>query len=156
MVALPLVHLSTMTPCFYGVPGFFCKICQLWSSLLLSLQAVLSQPTSVPSLGPCSKPHFPAPSSPPQQVTHDSIWSAQSCGVDDACSSYFVMPSTDHPLHSPLIPQSSFSVPADFPTMRKFFCMWGLPLTCSLPPGLLVPFLIPLFFCSSFSHPTWL
>ena len=99
---------------------------------------------------------FSSTQPPSQQETCNSGWNAQCCGVDHACSSYFVLPSTDHLLHSPLIPQSSFSVPADFPTVRKFFCMRGLPLTFSLLPELLVPFLIPLFFFSSFSHPTWL
>ena len=61
MAAPPLVHLSAMTHCFYRVLGFFCKLSQLWSSLVLSFQAVFSQPTAIPSLGPCSKLHFPAP-----------------------------------------------------------------------------------------------
>ena len=85
-------------------PGFFRRLSQLWSSLFLSLQSVFSQPTAVSSLGLCSKPHFPAPSPPSQQATHNSGWNVQSCNVDHACSSYFVLPSTDHPLHSPLIP----------------------------------------------------
>ena len=119
----PFVHHSTMMPCFYGVPGFFCKLSWLWSSLFLSLQAVFSQPTAVPALGPPSKPHFLAPSSPlpPQQVTHNSVWNAQSCRVYYVCSSYFVLPSTDWLLRSPLILRRSFSIPADFPTMREFF-----------------------------------
>ena len=121
MAALPLESHSAMTPCFYGVPGFFQRLSRLWSSLLLSLQAVFSQPTAVPSLGPCSKPHFPAPSPPSQPVTHDSGWNVQNCSVDHACSSYFVLPSTDHLRCSPLIPQRSFSVPADFPTVREIF-----------------------------------
>ena len=121
MVALSLVHQSTMTFCFYGVPDFFCRLSWMWSSLLLSLQAVFSQPTSVPSLDPHSKPHFPAPIPPLKQETHNPGWNAQSCSVDHVCSSYFVLPSTDHLLHSPLIPQVSFSVPADFPTVREFF-----------------------------------
>ena len=121
MAAPPLLCHSAMVSCYYGVPGFFCRLFQLWSSLLLSLQAVFSQPTAVPSLGPCSKPHFPAPSPPSQQATHNSGWNVQSSGVDHVCSSYFVLPSTDHLLHSPLIPRRSFSVPADFPAVREFF-----------------------------------
>ena len=104
MAALPLARQSTLMPCFYGVPGFFCRLSQLWSSLLLSLQAVFSLPIAVFSLGLRSKPHFPAPSPALQQVTHDSGWNAQSSSVDHARSSYFVLPFTDCLLHSPLIP----------------------------------------------------
>ena len=78
MAAAPLARHSTRMPCFCGVPGFFCRHSPLWSSLLLSLQAVFSQPIAVPSLGLHSKPHFPAPSPPSQQVTHNSGWNAQS------------------------------------------------------------------------------
>ena len=102
MVAPALVCHSTMTSCLHGVPDF-CKFSRLWSSLLLSLQTVFLQPTAVPSLGPCSKPHFPAPSPPLHQETHDSVWDVQSCVVDHVHSSYFVLPSTDGLLHSPSI-----------------------------------------------------
>ena len=68
-------------------------------------------------------------------------------------SSYFVLLSTDHQLHSPLIPRRSLSVPADFPTMRGFFWLREPLLTFSFAQGLLVPLLIPLFFFSFF-HPT--
>ena len=93
---------------FYGVLGFFRKHSQLWSFLLLSLQTVFSQPASVPSLGLSSKPHFPAPFPPSQQETHDSGWNVQCCCTDHVCSFYFFQPSTDHLLHSPLIPKVSF------------------------------------------------
>ena len=63
-----------MAPCFDSGPGFFQKLSWLWSSLLLSLQAVSPQPTAVPSLGPLSKYYFPAPSTPPHQETHDLGW----------------------------------------------------------------------------------
>ena len=135
MAAAPLARHSTRMPCFCGVPGFFCRHSPLWSSLLLSLQAVFSQPIAVPSLGLHSKPHFPAPSPPSQQVTHNSGWNAQSWDVDPACHSYFVLPSTDLPLRSPLIPWRSFSVPVDFPTVREFFWVWGPPFTFSFLPG---------------------
>ena len=108
MAAPPLAHCSTMTPC-YVVSGFFHRVSQLWHPLLLSLQAVFSQPRAVVSLGLHSKSLFLAPSSPSQQVTHDSGCNAQSCGIDHACSSYLLLPSTDRLLHSPLIPRS----PAD-------------------------------------------
>ena len=85
--------------------------------------------------------------------TEESGWDSQSCGADHACSSYFVLPSTDHLLCSPLIPWRSIFVPADFPTLREFFWVWGPPLTFSFLPGLLVPFLTPLF-CFSFFCPT--
>ena len=136
-VALSLACHWTMMSCFYGISDFFHRLSWLWSSLLLSLQAVFSQPTAVPSLGSCSKPHFPEPSPVSQQATHDSGWNAQSYSVDHACSSYFVLPSTDHLLHSPLIPWKSFSVPADFPTVREFFWVWGPPLIFSFLPVLL-------------------
>ena len=149
MVAPPLAHHSTMTPC-YGVSGFFHRLSQLCHPLLLSIHAVFSQPRAVLSLGLYSKTLFPAPSSPSQQATHYSSWKMQSCTVDHACSSYFVLPSTDHLLHSPLICQSSSSVPADFPSVKESFLMWGFLLTFSFPPVLLVSFLIPLFFSLSF------
>ena len=123
MVAPPLACHLTVTRC-YGVSGFFHRLSLLWCPLLLSLQAVFSQPRAVRSLGLHSKPPFPAPSSPSQQVTQSSGWNVQSCGVDHVCSSYFVLPSTDRLLCSPLIPQSSFSVPADFPSARESFLMW--------------------------------
>ena len=106
MVAPPLVHHSTVVPCFYGGLGFFHKHSWLWISLLPSLQAVSSQPTAVPSLGPLSKPRFPAPSPPPHQETHNSSWGAQGCGMDHVHRSYPVLPSTDLLLRSPLISQS--------------------------------------------------
>ena len=95
MSAPPLVHHSTMAPCFCGGLGFFHKLSQLWSSLILSLQAVSSQPTAVPSLGLLSKPCFPAPSLSLHQETHDSGLGVQACGKDRAHSSYFVLSSTD-------------------------------------------------------------
>ena len=100
IVAPPLARCSTMM-LSYGVSGFFHS---LWHPLLLSLQAVFSQPRAVLSLGLHSKPLFPTPSSPSQQATHDSGWNVHSCSVDHACGSYLVLPSTDRLLHSPLIP----------------------------------------------------
>lgn len=61
-MGLLLVHHSSMMPCFYSVPGFFCKPSQFWSFLLLFLQAVFSQSFHSPLFGSHSKPHFPAPS----------------------------------------------------------------------------------------------
>ena len=119
------LHASTMTPCFYSVLGFFCKLSWLWSSLLLSLQAVSSQPTAVLSLDPLSKSHFPAHSPSPHQETHNS--GVQGCGMDHACSSYFVLPSTDWLLHSTLIPQRSLSAPTDFPTLGGFLHVGTYP-----------------------------
>ena len=46
-----------MALCFYGCLGFLHEHSWLWSSLLLSLQFVSSQPTTVPSLSLLSKPH---------------------------------------------------------------------------------------------------
>lgn len=98
MAALPLACHSTMKPYFYGVLDIFHKLSQFWSPLILSLQAVFSKTTGVPSLGLHSKPHFPA------RMTHNSGWDVQSCSTDHTRSSYFVLPSRDHPLCSPLIP----------------------------------------------------
>ena len=104
MVALHLLCHSTMVPCFYCGLGFFHNLSQLWSSLVSSLQAVSSQPTAVPSLGPCSKLHIPAPRLPLQQETHDSGWSAQGCGTDHPRRSYSVLPGTEQLLHFPPMP----------------------------------------------------
>ena len=52
---------STMTSCLCGVLGFFHKRSWFWRSLLLSLQAVFSQPTALSSLGRLSKPPFQHP-----------------------------------------------------------------------------------------------
>lgn len=83
------VHHSTMISCFFGVLGFLCKRSCLGSSLLLPLQA-FSLPTAVPSLGPHSKPHSPAPFCPPQQETHYSDGHAQGGDTDHECCSYIV------------------------------------------------------------------
>ena len=117
-----------------------------------SLQAVSSQPTAVPSLGPLSIPRFPAPRPPLYQGTHDSCCGVQGCGTDHEHSSYFVLPSTDWLLHSPPIPRRSLSVPADFPTVSRAFLSAGTSLHLQLPARGAGPFLFPLFFFSSF-HP---
>ena len=62
MAALPLAHHSTMVLHFYGILSFLHKNSRLQISLLLSHQAVSSQPTTVLSLGLFSKPHVPASS----------------------------------------------------------------------------------------------
>ena len=61
------------------------------------------------------------PSPPLQQETHDSGQGVQDCGTDHVCSSYFVLPSTDHLLRSLLMPRRSLSVSADIRTVRGFF-----------------------------------
>ena len=61
----------------------------LCSSLLLRLQA-FSLPTAVPSLGPHSKPHSPAPFRPPQPETHYSDGHAQGGDTDHERCSYIV------------------------------------------------------------------
>ena len=138
-------------PCFYGVPGFFHRLSGLWSSLFLSLHAVFSQSTAVPSLSPCSKPHYLAHNPLPNR------WLTTKAGMlqcRPGVQFLLVLPSTDNLLHPSLIPCRSFSVSAYFPTVREFFWVQEPPLTFSFPPGLLAPFLIPLFFFSSFFHPT--
>lgn len=98
MAALPLARHSTMKPYFYGILDMFHKLSQFWSPLLLSLQAVFSKTTAVPSLGLHSKPYFTA------CMAHNPGWEVQSCRTGRARSSYSVLSSTDHPLSSPLIP----------------------------------------------------
>ena len=147
-----LVHHSPKH-CFCGVLDFLCKLSQLWSSLMLLLQAVFSQPIAAASLGPCSKPYFPATSPIPWQETYDSCWSVQ--GTDHMFSSYFVLPYTDCLLHSS-ISQKSLSIPADFPTMWGFFLIVRNSPHLQLSTRIARPFfLTPLFFFSSF-HPTQL
>lgn len=114
-----------------------------WSNLLLSLQAVSSHLTAVPFQEFLSKPMF-------QHTTplHTSRHMSQA-GVHGAaawtvrCRSYSVLPSTDQLLHSPLIPQSSLSVPADFPTAGGLSECRTSPLLSS-PQGCWSP-LISLF-----------
>ena len=85
---------------------------------------------------------------PSQQVAQDPGRNVQSCGVDHVCSSYFVLPSTDHSLCSPLIPRRSFSVPDDFPIMREFFLSVGTSPHLQLPARLAGLFYF--FFLSSY------
>ena len=90
---------------------------------------------NIPSLGSCSKLHFSAHSPPPQQETQDSGWSAQGCGTDQMCSAYFVLPSTDCLLYSPLIPWRSLSVPAE-----GIFLSVGTSPCIQLPARVTAPF----------------
>ena len=78
------VGFSTCTPLnndtlLLGILGFFCRCSQLWSSLLLSLQAAFSQSKAVSSLGPCSKPTSHTQPCFANKI-HDSGWKVQSCG----------------------------------------------------------------------------
>ena len=90
---------------------------------------------------PCVHAPNPTFGAKPPSKTGDSCsgWDAQSRCANHVRSSYFVLPCTDHPLHSPLIPRSFLSVPDDFLTVREFFWVCGptLPLAshqccCSL------------------------
>ena len=102
-------------------PDFFCKPSQLWSSLLLSLQAVFSQPTAVPSIGLCSKATFQhlAPFHNKRSMTQVGVHCAVvqtmhitltlSCLLQNFCR------------RSSLIFQRSLSAPAGYPTVRAFF-----------------------------------
>ena len=139
-----LVHHSPKH-CFCGVLDFLCKLSQLWSSLLLFLQAVFSQPTAASSLGPCSKPYFPATSPIPWQETYDSGWNVQ--GADHMFTSYFVLPSTDCLSHFS-ISQKSLSIPADFPTMCVSFWLQETLLNLQLSTRIAGP-----LFYSSFLLP---
>ena len=151
MAAPPLVHHWTIMPCFYGGLGVFHKLSWLWSSLLLSLQAVFSQPTAVPSVGPCSKLHFLAPA-PLHNRRHMTQTGVHSAAAETMRSSYFVLPATDCLLCSS-IPQRSLPVPANFPIMRGFSKCGNLSSSSASCQGCW-----PLFDSSFFSffHPTWL
>ena len=130
----PLVCNSIVAPCFYGGPGFFHEHSWLWSSLLLSLQAVSLQPTAVPSLCLLSKPHVPEPSLHPQYQTHISGWGVQGCGMDPQWRSYTVLPATDRLLQCPLSPQIFHSVPADLPASEGAFLSVGTSPLLQVPP----------------------
>ena len=106
MAALPFAHHLTMVPHFPGGPVFLLQPSRLWSPSLLLSQAASPLPTAIPSPGPPSKPHSPAPSHPLHQETHNSGWGAQCCDTDHTHRSHSVPPSTDQLPHSPLIPQS--------------------------------------------------
>ena len=153
-MALLLVHHSSMMPCFYSVPGFFCKLSQSWSFLLLFLQAVFfSQPFHSPLFGSHSKPHFPAPSI--LFATGDTRfrlgWVGQQHG---ACAQFLLC----HALHWPSAiiafdpPKAAFC--PSWLACEGFFWVWEPLLNFRFLQGLLVSFLIPLF--CSFFHPTQL
>lgn len=101
MVVPPFVCHSTMVLHFYGGWIFFHENSWLWSSSLLSPQAVSSQPTVV--LSPCllSKPHIPTLSPHLHWWIHISGWGMEGCVTDHLCRSHFVLPATDQVLHSP-------------------------------------------------------
>ena len=82
----PPVGHSAMVPCFFGGPGFFHEHSQLWSSLLPSLRAVSSQPTTVSSLCPLSKPHVPAPSPSLHQQTTTQAGACRAAGLQNGTS----------------------------------------------------------------------
>lgn len=69
--ALPFMPHSTVALHFYSILGFFQQHSWLWSSSLLSPQAVSGQPTAVLLLsGLLSKPHVPHQSPCPHWQTH--------------------------------------------------------------------------------------
>lgn len=114
---LPACACHSGMPCFYGIMAFY-KLSWQWSSLFLSLQAFHSQQLS-PLRG--STPYFPAPNTPipPEQETQLRLGCM---GLQYRSHIQFLLCLAFHsPLQcSPLIPKSSFSVSADFPTMRGF------------------------------------
>lgn len=75
----PFACQLAMISSFYGVLGFPTNLPGCGAPYPF-LQGVFQQPTGVSSLGPCSKPHLPAPSPPPQQEAQDSgAGAAQNC-----------------------------------------------------------------------------
>ena len=108
---------STMAPCASGGPGFFHRHFQLWSFLLLFLQAVsLQLPAAVPSLGLRFKPYIPAPNPPSAPANTRLRLRPEGSGAYHLCRSNAVLPAIDGLPPSPLSPQSSFSVLVNVPT----------------------------------------
>ena len=139
--------------CSYGDPGFFPQTFQFVE--LLTPGDVASQPTAVPSLGLLSKPHFPAPSPALYQETHNSGWGVQRGSMDHEHSSYFVLPSTDQLLCSPLIMKGPFLSQWVSLLGGRFFELQDPLLSLSSPPGVLVPshFLFSFFLFFLLSYP---
>lgn len=74
MVALLSVHHSTIAPHFPGGLGLLHQPSWLWNTSPLPPQVISPPPTVVPSLGPPSKHHCPAPNPSPHQGTHNPGW----------------------------------------------------------------------------------
>ena len=155
----PPVGHSAMVPCFFGGPGFFHEHSQLWSSLLPSLWAVSSQPTTVSSLCPLSKPHVPAPSPSPHQQTTTQAGACRAAewnihvGLNLA---YLSQTSCCAFLQAPEAPPPSQLI---CPMVRGLPWVQEPLLSFSSPPGVQVPFcfffsfLSPTQLCEDFSCP---
>ena len=147
MLAPPPACHSTVTPCFYGRPGFLHKHSQLWISFFPSPQAVSSQPMAVLSLGLLSNPHIPAPS---PRAHWQTCFSLGCAGLwHRLCRSHSVLSATDGSFHPPptasdalLLSQIISPSVRGLPWMRE-----PLPFLSS-PPGSQV---LSHFLSSSFS-----
>ena len=98
-------------------------------------------------------PTFQHPAPPPQQETHDSGWVHRGAAqtMHAVLCPAFHRPSAVFTFE----PLNVTFCPSYFPHREGVFWVQGPLFTFSLPPGLLVPFLIPLFFFSFF-RPTQL
>lgn len=104
--ALPFMPNSIVGLHFYGILGFLQQYSWLWSSSLLSPQAVSRQPIAVLSSGLFSKPHIPhhigTPHLPPS-TSGDACLRLRYAGLRTArlWTSHSVPPATDRLRHSP-------------------------------------------------------
>ena len=155
-MAAPLfVCHSTVALCFYGSLGLLHEHSWLWSSTLLSLQAVSIQPTAVLSADLLSQPHIPALSPAPHQWTCLRR-GTQGCGTDHLCRSHSVLPATDQLSRSPPSPRSSPSVPDDHSAGEGASLGVGTSLLLQLPQRHRSHSTSSFLFFFSFFHPTQL
>lgn len=117
-----------MVSCFFGGPGFFQEHSQLWSSLLPSLQAVSSQPTTVSPCVHSPNPTFqhpaPLPSNRQQlRLEHAGLQSGTSMLVlicptchRISCCAFLQAP------EAPLLSQLICPMSRGLPECRNLFC----------------------------------
>lgn len=90
-------------------------------------------PGTVPPRNSCSFPGSVLPTSlfsnQSTSTTGDVGWDVQGCSTDNVFNFHFVLPSKDHQLCYPLLSWKSFSVAADFPTIRVLLC-WAFLFVC--------------------------
>lgn len=147
MTAPPVAHHSAVVPCFCGVLAFFCRLSQLLNSLLLSIQALFTA-TSCPLPGSMSKPHFPAPSPPPDRrhVTQAGLGKA---AVQTVCT-VLTLSCLSQMVHRVLwSSEGSFLSPQISPPWGDFLIA-RTSSRLQLPPRVAGPFFDSFFFLSFF------